>query len=53
MQIKYFDSKNSLQITKQYLVRNFTKPTKSKICYSRDKKGTYPYYISPIEIGLV
>ena len=21
--------------------------------YSRDKKGTYPYYISPIEIGLL
>ena len=21
--------------------------------YSRDKKGSYPYYISPIEIGLL
>ena len=21
--------------------------------YNRDKKGTYPYYISPIEIGLL
>ena len=23
------------------------------LIYSRDKKGTYPYYISPIEIGLL
>ena len=44
-----------MQDTYDYIVviRNDRHILATNYTYSHDKKGTYPYYISPIEIGLI
>ena len=48
---------NEIVQVEKYIKHNkwwmFVRSCRSGGYYSRDKKGTYPYYISPIEIGLL